>query len=63
MNRSPRRHRPGTHARRWHAKVHEAVAELAHRIELIEAQSGKTRDGADRMSALARLRACVSGLV
>jgi hypothetical protein len=43
-------------ARRWQATVREAEAELAHRIAFIEAGSDSTRDGAERMSKLTRLR-------
>jgi hypothetical protein len=43
-------------ARRWAEKVREAQAELAYRIARIEAGSDNTRDRADRLSMLTRLR-------
>lgn len=56
MNPPKRRRDAARDARRWQEKVREAAAELVHRITLIEAGSDNTRDRANRMSRLTRLR-------
>lgn len=40
----------------WQAKVHEAVEELAHRIERLERHAPEQSDTSDWLAALADLR-------